>query len=246
MKVYILTIRKYQKMALIFYKRNITKVFLLILSLSFHKNLYSFELHPYEAKYQATKYGIKATGKRTLEVIEKNKYRLTMKVDFLWFSFIESSEFIITEDFNVQSLNYLYKSKGSKNKKNIIMTFDLKNSTLTKDINGTLTNHKISDITYDKLSYQIQMRIDLFKEPSIRSLNYLVADHDKTRKYLFSNKNKIKNELIDQTSVIFERNEKNKTTRIWFSIDQDFIPEKFYLKKGDEEQIIYLKDLRYF
>ena len=126
------------------------------------------------------------------------------------------------------------------------MIFDLKNSTLTKDINGTLTNHKISDITHDKLSYQIQMRIDLFKEPSVRSLNYLVADHDKTRKYLFSNKNKIKKELIDQTSVIFERNEKNKTTRIWFSIDQDFIPEKFYLKKGDEEQIIYLKDLRYF
>lgn len=229
-------------MELIFNLRNLSQLISLLLSLTINFGLNAYELKPYEAQYVTSIYGVTATGKRTLKKISHNKYILDMEVNFLWFGVSESTEFIINDN-NVKTLKYSYKVSGSGNKKNINMIFDKKNSILRKDINGKKTKHMIKGRLYDKLSYQIQMRLDLLKDQNVSTLKYIVADHNNISEYEFLKKNK--NEDNSEASIIFERIKNNKFTRIWFSSKKDFFPEKFYLKKGKEEQTITLEDFKF-
>ena len=58
--------------------------------LSLGAEISALELKPYEAKYLASKLGIEITGTRKLEKIDTNKYKISMKTNFLWFKLYEA------------------------------------------------------------------------------------------------------------------------------------------------------------
>ena len=204
--------------------------------LSLGAEISAFELKPYEAKYLASKLGIEITGTRKLEKIDTNKYKISMKTNFLWFKLYESSEFILTEKNKIVSLKYEYKNTGKKNK-NIKMIFDRENSILIKYINGDKVEYPLKENVYDRLSYQEQMRLELINNSEINYFEYRVLDHNKISEYIFLKK---EDDSDNERIKVFERVIKDKSIKISFSEKNDYIPEEFLLKKNGEEQTISL------
>tara|TARA_B100002019_G_scaffold244398_1_gene221352 strand:- start:88 stop:804 length:717 start_codon:yes stop_codon:yes gene_type:complete len=231
--------KKLLNSGLIFKTKINLKTSILFIILSLNSEINAFELKPYEAKYLASKFGLEITGTRKLEKIDTNKYKISMKTNFLWFKLYESSEFILTGKNKIVSLKYEYKSTG-KNNKNIKMTFDRENSILRKYINGDKVEHSFKENVYDRLSYQEQMRLELINNPDINYFKYRVLDHNKTSEYIFLKK---EDNSDDKSIKVFERKKEDRSIKISFSAKNDYIPEVFLLKKDGEEQTIFLQKI---
>lgn len=228
--------KKLLNLGLIFKKKINLTISILFIMLSLGVEISAFELKPYEAKYLASKLGIEITGTRKLEKIDTNKYKISMKTNFLWFKLYESSEFILTEKNKIVSLKYEYKKTGRKNK-NIKMVFDRENSILIKYINGDKVEHPLKENVYDRLSYQEQMRLELINNSEINYFEYKVLDHNKISEYIFLKK---EDDSDNERIIVFEREIEGKSIKISFSEKYDYIPEEFLLKKNGEEQTISL------
>ena len=221
---------------LIFKKKINLKISILFIILSLGAEINAYELRAYEAKYLASKFGIEITGTRKLEKIDSNKYKISMKTNFLWFKLYESSEFILTEKNKIVSLKYVYKSTGKKNK-NIKMIFDRENSIIIKYINGDKVEYPLKENVYDRLSYQEQMRLELINNSDINYFEYRVLDHNKISEYIFLKK---EDDSDNERIKVFERVKQDKSIKISFSAKNDYIPKEFLLKKDGEEQTISL------
>ena len=201
-------------------------------------------LPPYEATYTTKLRGVKITGTRKFENTSDNKYKVSWKAKALWMRLNEWSEFELIDGKRIRPISYHYTRKGLGTDKPTHILFDWENNIINASKGDDKYQFALEPNTLDRLSYQVQMQIDLLIKPDSEQLNYIIANHDRLARYVFNFEKQevIKTELGNTLSRIFKREKRDKTTRIWLSQEQYFVPVKIEQTEDNKSSVIAIKN----
>lgn len=185
----------------------------------------STRLPPYEATYATKVSGIKIKGVRKFQQTDTDTYKLSWKARVLWMKLDEWSEFTIVDD-KVRPLSYHYTRKGLGSDRPVHIYFNWDTMQATGKKGNKEYQFAINENTLDKLSYQIQMQIDLIENKDKKAFSFDVANYNGLRNYQFDYKGTetIECELGDQQTLVFERNTASKNIKLWISSQQNYLP----------------------
>lgn len=208
--------------------RLITKLLIGGLLLSAQLACTATSLPPYEASYTTRLRGIKINGTRSFKHIADNRYQVSWQAKALWMRLNEWSEVEIIND-EVRPLSYHYTRKGLGTDRPVHIYFNWE----TMQANGSKGDDKyqfaITDSTQDRLSYQVQMQLDLLRDANTQAFDFDVAAHNRIKNYRFEHR---ANEIIDTTlgereSMLFERSKSDQTIRVWLAPQHYYLPIQF-------------------
>ncbi|MBU2966304.1 DUF3108 domain-containing protein [Amphritea sp. 2_MG-2023] len=139
---------------------------------------------PYKAVYKAQwDIGISFGGDAISELTRNgDRWKHTLNATALIAKVDEFTEFTL-QDQNVLPQHYEYHRKVIGNNKNAVLQFNWSTGTVLNDIAKKPWTMNIPAGTQDKLSYQMQMRLDL--AAGKKELSYQVADGGKIKTYPF-------------------------------------------------------------
>ncbi|MGK0441600.1 MAG: hypothetical protein ACJA0N_001400 [Pseudohongiellaceae bacterium] len=210
-------------------------------------NFTDINLRPYKAIYKADIKGLSATLTRSLDHRGDGLWQLQNDAS-VFFSTIKERCLLQITPQGIESLNYHYKNPLSS-KRNSSLKFDWANNNVQDSHNkGTILNLKNN--SYDKLSFQLQLRMDLIQQGQhFKSKQYHVVDKDRFKTYRVE---RVSEELIVTPAGTFKaiklkqyRPGKNKHTFIWMAKDWQYIIlrlERF--KKGNREHSLELLEMK--
>lgn len=201
-------------------------------------------LPPYEATYTTKLRGIKITGTRKFENTGENAYKVSWKAKALWMRLNEWSEFEVVDGKQIRPLSYHYTRKGLGTDRPIHIYFDWDNGVINASKGDKKYQMPLQPGTLDKLSYQVQMQMDLLSQPDVAELSYTVANHDRLKDYMFSfqQRETIKTGLGTLEAIVYARTNKDKTTQIWLSPVQYFLPVKIQQTEDGESSVLAIKN----
>lgn len=139
---------------------------------------------PYKAVYKAQwDIGIAFGGDAIGELTRNgNQWKASLSAEALIAKVDEYSEFTLEGD-NVVPQHYEYHRKVIGNNKDTVLQFDWNNSSVLKASKKQPKTMTIPTGTQDKISYQMQLRLDL--AAGKQQLSYQVADGNKIKIYPF-------------------------------------------------------------
>lgn len=136
----------------------------------------------------------------------------------------------------IQPHDYLYDRKGGKRSRETRINFDWTEKSVSNPIDQRRWEVELPDGTQDKLSYQLQLMLDL--QAGNTDFNYPVADDDRLKEYRFTllGEETIDTPMgkIETVKIKRERaaDSKRKTT-IWFAKSLRYLPVR--IKQGKSE-----------
>lgn len=150
---------------------------------------------------------------------------------------IEEKSTVTFNQSQVVPQNYHYKKIVLGKKKEAKLAFDWSAMSVNNDVDDKPWKMTISESTQDKLSYQLQMRLDL-KAGKKGPLSYKIADGGRLKDYDF---NIIGNEKIqspmgeyDTIKVEMDRGpDASRETYIWYAPELDYMIVKLKQVEGD-------------
>lgn len=201
-------------------------------------------LPPYEATYTTKLKGIKITGTRKFEQISENKYKVSWRAKALWMSLNEWSEFELVDNTRLKPISYHYTRKGLGSDKPIHILFDWENNVANASKGKEKTVLPLLPGTQDKLSYQLQMQLDLLRDPQKESLSYVVASHNKIRSYDFTllKEEMLNSKLGSEQTRVYQRQKRDKTTSVWLSPKQYYLPLKIERNEDGKVSVLKIKN----
>lgn len=224
-------------------KKAIARALALVLLFTTQLACTATTLPPYEAAYTTKLRGIKITGTRKFENTGENRYKVSWKAKALWMRLNEWSEFELVNG-EVRPLSYHYTRQGLGSDRPIHIYFDYDNNQINASKGKDKYQFALQPGTLDKLSYQVQMQIDLLERPQAKNLAYTVANHDRLKKYAFTYQQTdiIDTQLGEVEALLFKRrkNEK-KSTEIWLSPLQYYLPVKIQQTEGKDKSVASIK-----
>ncbi|WP_151703498.1 DUF3108 domain-containing protein [Nitrincola alkalilacustris] len=206
-------------------------------------------LTPYKAIYSnEMDVGISFTGEATRELkqLADGTWQLSIEASAMFASVREVSQFTVEEDF-LKPLKYDYQRRVMGKRREASLSFDWENESVTTDIENQPWRMTITPGVQDKLSYQLQMRMDL--AAGKEELIYEVADGGKLQEYRFR---VIGEEVIDTPlgqlkSIKVERDRgegSNRETYIWFAPELDYMVIRIHQVETDgKNYLLFLKSL---
>ena len=221
----------------------ILRSLIIVLLLGIQLGCTATTLPPYEATYTTKLRGIKINGVRKFESTENNRYKVSWKAKALWMRLNEWSEFELIDGKQIRPISYHYTRKGLGTDKPIHIIFDWENMLINASKGDKQYQFTLKPNTLDRLSYQVQMQIDLLINPESKELNYTVANHDKLARYDFNFEQQevIETKLGKSLSKVFKREKKDKMTRIWLSSEQYYVPVKIEQTEDNKSSVIAIK-----
>ncbi len=203
----------------------------------------STTLPPYEASYTTKIRGVNIKGTRKFEHIADNRYRISWKAKKLWMALEQWSEFEVVDGTTIRPLSYHYTRKGLGTDRPIHIYFDWE----TMQVNGSKGKkeyqYALEPGTLDRLSYEVQMQMDMLRSPSREELVYRVANHDrlKTYRFNFQREEIIETALGDVPTLVYMRTKKDETIEIWLSPEQYYLPVRVEQIEDDRRSVIAIK-----
>lgn len=198
------------------------------------------QLPPYEATYTAKLRGIKIKGLRKFEEIEKDTYKLSWEAKALWMRLDEWSIFKVIDE-KVIPVSYHYARKGLGTDRPIDVYFDWE----AMKVSGSKGKHSyefaLEPDTLDKLSFQVQLQLDLLMNKGLDSAHYRIAKHNRISDYQFNyvRNERIETELGIQNTLVFERTKDDGSTILWISPEQNYLPIKIEsIEDGDSNVML--------
>ncbi|MBT6578777.1 MAG: DUF3108 domain-containing protein [Cellvibrionales bacterium] len=222
----------------------ILRSFIIALLLGVQLGCTATTLPPYEATYTTKLRGIKVNGTRKFESTTKDRYKVSWKAKALWMRLNEWSEFELIDGKQIRPISYHYTRKGLGTDKPIHIVFDWENMLVNASKGDKKYQFALEPNTLDRLSYQVQMQIDLLIKPNSEQFDYTVANHDRLARYSFNFEKRevIETKLGSASSLIFKREKKDKVTRIWLSPEQYYVPVKIEQTEDNQSSVIAIKN----
>jgi len=185
------------------------------------------QLPPYEATYTAKLRGIKIRGLRKFEEIDKDTYKLSWRAKALWMRLDEWSVFKVVDE-KVIPVSYHYTRKGLGSDRPVHVYFDWENMKVRGSKGDKKYHFDLEENVLDKLSFQVQLQIDLLQNNKLTAANYRIARYNRLSDYSFSylQKERIDTELGPQQTLVFERKKNDGSTKLWISPEQNYLPVK--------------------
>ncbi len=150
---------------------------------------------------------------------------------------IEEETTVTFNSAQVIPQNYHYKKKVLGKKKEAKLAFDWVTMSVNNDIDDKPWKMEIPEFTQDKLSYQLQMRLDL-KAGKKGPLSYKIADGGRLKVYDFNiiGNEKIQSPLGEYDTIKVEMDrgpEASRETYIWYAPALDYMIVKLKQIEGD-------------
>ena len=206
-------------------------------------------LKPYSAVYSTVwKKGIsvKIEGKQKLSKKDKGFWQFVFTANNMFASLDETSKFQVINNQIVPE-TYQYKSKVLGKKKSATLSFNWDKNLVRNDVKNKPWNLTIPPNTLDKLSVQLQVRLDL--KLGVSNLDYLVADGGYIKNWrLERDKLETINTKVGKVSAIkvirTDKIEKGKTTAFWFAPKLDYLLVKLEHKEDGESYRLDIDSLK--
>jgi len=196
----------------------------------------SYAITPYKATYSAdikSSVNFSGTLERSLSKNSNGQWLLQDNVSALLASIDESSELTINNE-NVQPLKYHYERKvfGKKKKRDVDFNWSQKTS-----VNRDKETVSLIDNTQDRLSYQLQLQLDLQKgKRGVLTYPVVKGSRIDTLKFVEIGSETIKTPLGNLTSLKFKLDRganSKRETFIWFSTQHDYVISKLQQTEED-------------
>ena len=217
---------------------------LLVLIMTMQLACTATPLPPYEAAYTTKLRGIKITGTRKFESTGENSYKVSWRAKALWMRLNEWSEFELVNGNEVRPISYHYTRNGLGSDRPIHIYFDWENNVINASTGKEQYQLLLKPGTLDKLSYQVQMQMDLLANPNAQSFTYSVANHDRLKDYEFNYQatHSIDTQLGAVDALLFKR-QKNarKSTEIWLSPLQYYLPVRIVQTDDGDQSVAAIK-----
>jgi len=210
-------------------------ILLLLSSTSFAQGL-----DDYSAKYQIEMNGLQA-GELTqqLETLTEGLYRFrsASKAKGLVAVFrrdiVKETSLWSLSKQQISPQQYLYQRSGGKKDKYLRMDFDWQQNRVHIDDEIHPWDLEIEPGTLEKHVYQVQLRLDLQKNPEQSTFNYLIADGGHIKHYQIERleQETITTPLGKIATIKFKRqrdreSDKDRETTLWCAPELDYLPVK--------------------
>lgn len=228
-------------MSRIYFKRLLTYLTGAILLLVSQAGCTASSLPPYEANYTAKMRGIRINSEREFVEIGEDTYKLSWSAKALWMRIKEWSEFKIVDDKVIPiSYHYTRKGLGSDRPIHIYFNWDTMEASGQKGEKNYTFPLEIGAL--DKLSFQVQMQLDLINDRTLQTVDFKVASHSGLRNYQFvlEGTETIETKLGDFETLVFRRDKKDASIRLWMSPEQYYLPIKVE-QTGEDANTVVLK-----
>ncbi len=228
-------------MSRVYSKRIITYLTGMLMLLVSQAGCTASSLPPYEANYTAKMRGIRINSEREFVETGENTYKLSWSAKALWMRIKEWSEFKIIDD-KVIPISYHYTRKGLGSDRPVHVYFDWEKMQASGEKGKKKYSYPLEPGTVDKLSFQVQMQLDLIRNSSLQSMEYKVAAHSGLREYKFTleGQESLKTNLGKFDTLVFRRDKKDSTIRLYMSPEQYYLPIKVE-QTGEDANTVVLK-----
>lgn len=198
-------------------------------------------LPPYEAEYTTKMRGLRINSERKFVETGENTYRLSWSAKALWMRISEWSDFEIIDD-KVRPLGYHYTRKGLGSDRPIHIEFDWENMQAHGSKGDKSYSFVLDPNSLDRLSFQVQMQLDLLNDRSLTQFNYRVANYREMRDYVFNleKKESLSTRLGTFDTLVFRRDKKDSSIRLWMSPEQYYLPVKVE-QTGEDANTVVIK-----
>ncbi|MGB5325820.1 MAG: DUF3108 domain-containing protein [Pseudomonadales bacterium] len=202
----------------------------------------STRLPPYEATYTTKLRGIKIKGVRKFESLGENNYRISWTAKALWMQLNEWSDFEIV-DKKVRPVSYHYTRKGLGTDRPVHVYFDWASMRASGAKGDNTYEYELLPGVLDKLSYQVQMQLDLLANPRQRALSYTIANYSGLRDYRFdyTATETIDTRLGPRETLVYQREKKDSTIRLWIAPVQNYLPVKIEQEEDGDSNVVLIK-----
>jgi len=145
----------------------------------------------------------------------------------------------------IQPLHYLYDRTGGKRAHTTKLDFDWPTKSIKNAIEGEEWNLEISQKTQDKLSYQLQLMLDL--QAGLTTFSYPVADDGILKEYRFTllGEETIQTSIGEIEAIKLKReraaDSKRKLT-IWFAKSLRYLPVR--IKQGKDDKAFITLEIK--
>lgn len=202
------------------------------------------QLKPYRAVY-ASKWnlGISFSGDAIRELKQAgDQWSLSVNASAMIASINESSQFAYQGD-QIKPNRYEYHRKVLGKKRDAVLQFNWSKGSVLNDIAEKPWSMDIPTNTLDKLSYQLQLRLDLMAGKT--NFEYQIADGGRLKTYRFK---KLDEEIIKTpqgeykaVKIQRDRGENSKReTYIWMAPELDYLIVKLYQIETDGKEYTLL------
>ena len=205
----------------------------------------SLTIKPYQATYNILhKHKKVGEGKRTLEAIDNGltKYSYNTDIEWLIFSDTRKETSIVKVDNNqVLPTHYDYIREGTGRDKSYEWTYNVTNNKAKNVKKNKELTIEFPENIQDKLSYQLQHRLNMMANPEQKQYSYtVIGTSGKIKDYVFDYDGEeeivLPYGLVKTIRLKREVAEKKRITYAWFAPELDYLMVKLYQIKGDVEQ----------
>ena len=222
---------------------------LIFTALSCTQGTLASDLQPYDAVYKTVANGFKVNVKRRLR-IEDAQITVSVSAKRFFFSMRETSVLLDTGGGMLSPVTYDHKRRGLSKKHDKELVFDWTENTVIDLLKPARPAMAVENPTYDKLSYQTRMRLDLIRNPDMQHGAYNVTNGVVNRVYTFDRLGEeiLKTPLGDLRTIKFKREggDDDREVNVWVAPDWDFLLVRIDQTKergGKTEQML-LKSAR--
>jgi len=190
------------------------------------QNIFASGLQPYQAVYKTELKGFDVNIKRRVQIKDS---LVIVRVDAkrLMFGVHETSTLIDQGDGRLSSSSYKHKRKGLSHKHDKELLFDWTDKMVVDLLKPEREPLPVDEPSYDKLGYQLQMRLDLIRNPDLQHLEYAVTNGVRNRTYTF---NFLDEEILETPLGKIRTRKFNRTgddddrqVVVWVAPDWDFL-----------------------
>jgi len=200
-------------------------------------------VYVFNANYSVTKDGLPiASSKRSLTRVDTSTFEFTSETKSVGVAKFFSDAHIYElsrwnmDNGRIRPQKYLYKNQSSQKKRLVELVFDWDKNIITNIINGSPWTMAIAPDVKDKLSYQIQITLDLNNQSIPKELSYKVADGGKIKTYRLQVHGIEVLEINGRqyNAIKLSRKNKDRITTFWCAVKLMHLPVKItqQLKDG--------------
>jgi hypothetical protein len=200
-------------------------------------------LKPLFAQYHSSKtyaFFFKDSATRRLNKLKNGHWLYQLDISSFFARIKESVEFEWRNQ-RIYPLIYKYDRTGlNVSNRHALLRFDWLHKIVTNRVQGSEWKMAITDNTWDKLSYQLQLKLDLMQHKN--KLRYDIADGGHLKQYIFkvSGTDKIDTPMgrIRATRVdVVKKTGRYQNTELWFANQWDFLLTKMVQTDSQNNKI---------
>lgn len=194
-------------------------------------------------EYTSTALGFKVTV--THELKENDDGTNTMRFNAKsWFASVDEVSHLRVDESMTQviPLHYKYQRRVMGKDRDAELTFNWDKKTVTNNVQNTSWNMDIAQQVQDKLSYQLQLQLDLINGKE--KLVYQIADGGRLKEYGFEIEGEEMLETplgtVKTVKVKRSREKDDRVTYAWLAKDWDYLLVRLQQEEDGDAHTIYL------